>query len=93
MTDDEVERLAAYASAGAARMGTRDPDQYLSGMSVLDGVTIAAALRSLKAEREALRAALNEARLQVEYLHGKFVATGSGNAVLARINAALDTAP
>lgn len=36
-----------------------------------------------------LREALNEARLQIEYLHGKFSATGSGNAVLARIDETL----
>ncbi len=37
----------------------------------------------------ALEAVLGEARLQLEYLHEKFQPTGSGNAVLARINAAL----
>jgi hypothetical protein len=40
-----------------------------------------------------LRAALRDARLQIEYLHGKFQATGSGNAVLARIDAALSPPP
>lgn len=33
--------------------------------------------------------ALTEAKLQIEYLHEKFKATGSGNAVLAKIEAAL----
>lgn len=32
---------------------------------------------------------LDEARLQIEYLHEKFGATGSGNNVLARIDTAL----
>ncbi len=36
-----------------------------------------------------LEAVLGEARLQIEYLQEKFQPTGSGNAVLARINAAL----
>lgn len=34
-------------------------------------------------------AALKDARLQIDYLHGKFQETGSGNAVLSRIGAAL----
>jgi len=33
--------------------------------------------------------ALIEAKLQIEYLHGKFQETGSGSGVLARINAVL----
>ncbi len=36
-----------------------------------------------------LEAVLGEARLQIEYLQEKFQPTGTGNAVLARINAAL----
>ena len=36
-----------------------------------------------------LLAALDEARLQIEYLGEKFGETGTGNAVLARIRAAL----
>lgn len=89
MNDDEVEMLASRH--------TIEADAWASDGAIHDLATFhrrsAAALRSLLAEREKLRAALDEARLQVEYLHGKFVATGSGNAVLARINAALDTAP
>ncbi len=51
---------------------------------------------ALAAERERsgrLADLLREARLQIEYLHQKNVATGSGNAVLARITAALSDAP
>lgn len=33
---------------------------------------------------------LKEARNQIEYLHGKFQATGTGNAVIARIDEALE---
>lgn len=44
----------------------------------------------LTAEAARLRAALQEARIQIAYLHEKFTATGSGNQVLARIDAALD---
>ncbi len=36
--------------------------------------------------------ALREAERQIEYLHGKFQETGSGNQVLARIRAAIDKA-
>lgn len=42
-----------------------------------------------QAEVAELVSALSEARAQIEYLHGKFHATGSGNAVLARIGAIL----
>jgi hypothetical protein len=40
-------------------------------------------------EIKRLREVLGEARLQLEYMQEKFHPTGSGNAVLARINAAL----
>lgn len=55
---------------------------------------IARAIQSgIEADRQGrddgLREALHEARLQIEYLHEKFVVTGSGNGVLARIDAAL----
>lgn len=38
---------------------------------------------------EALVEALEEARIQITYLHGRFRPTGSGNKVLAQIDAAL----
>lgn len=38
---------------------------------------------------EKLRAALGECRLQIEYLESKFQPTGTGAAVLAKIDAAL----
>jgi hypothetical protein len=38
---------------------------------------------------EAMVCALHDAKLQIEYLHAKFQPTGSGEAVLARIRAAL----
>lgn len=46
-------------------------------------------VRDIIESRNRLRAALAEARLQIEYLHEKFGETGSGNAVLARITEAL----
>lgn len=52
-----------------------------SYMSPADARLIAAAPDMLEA--------LQEARLQITYLHEKFAATGSGNAVLARIDAAI----
>jgi hypothetical protein len=51
------------------------------------------ALGQLAGRAAELEAALREARLQIEYLHGKYQETGSGNAVLARIDAALSDAP
>jgi hypothetical protein len=42
-------------------------------------------VKRLRVENAELRAALNEAVLQIEYLHEKFRETGSGNAVVARI--------
>lgn len=42
-----------------------------------------------KARIAELEAALQEARLQLEYLSEKFGQTGTGNATLAKINAAL----
>lgn len=43
-------------------------------------------------ENEELRALLAEARLQIEYLQDRFRQTGSGNGVLAKINAVLGNA-
>lgn len=45
-------------------------------------------IAALRAENEALRAGLHEARLQLEYLDGRF-ATGTTPAVVARITALL----
>jgi len=42
-----------------------------------------------QAETAAMREALHEAKLQIECLHDMFKATGSGNAVLAKIDTAL----
>lgn len=36
--------------------------------------------------------ALEEAKIQIEYLHGKFKETGSGNAVLSRMEQAIKKA-
>lgn len=46
-------------------------------------------LRSLAAAFPEFAAALEEAVLQIEYLHEKFGETGSGNAVVARARAVL----
>jgi hypothetical protein len=42
-----------------------------------------------RASRDRLLKALIEAKLQIEYLHGKFAETSSGVAVLTRIEQAL----
>lgn len=41
---------------------------------------------------EAMYIVLKEAKLQIEYLHGKFKETGSGNQVLAKIESVLNQA-
>jgi hypothetical protein len=50
----------------------------------------ASLLRSQAEEIARLREAVEEAIRQIEYLHGKFAETGSGNAVLARLRAAIN---
>lgn len=47
------------------------------------------ARKHLQDKVDALTEVLHDARLQIEYLHDKFTATGTGNTVLARINAVL----
>lgn len=44
---------------------------------------------NLKAELLKTLNLLKEAKLQIEYLHGKFKVTGSGNAVIARLESEL----
>lgn len=39
---------------------------------------------------ERLKSVLSDAYLQIEYLHEKFQETGSGNAILVRINDVLE---
>jgi len=46
-------------------------------------------IEELTRQRDDMRKALEEARSQIEYLHEKFIVTGSGNAVIARIDSAL----
>lgn len=48
------------------------------------------AREQLQAENARMREALEEAVLQIEYLHEKFKETGSGNNVLSRIKTALE---
>ncbi len=74
-----------------------DPSVYrhdIVGFRHPDAAYIAAAnpaaILSLIEENKRMREALAEAALQIQYLHTKFNATGSGNAVLAKINAALE---
>lgn len=44
---------------------------------------------ALQVENERLKALCVESLLQIEYLHGKFQETGSGNNVLARLRSEL----
>lgn len=52
---------------------------------------IAALEAQVSAAQEVVKAA-RDAKLQIEYLHEKFQETGTGNAVLAKLNAALAAA-
>ena len=47
-------------------------------------------INMLEGERRELREGAGMAKLQIEYLHGKFKETGTGNAVLVRLNAILE---
>lgn len=55
--------------------------------------SIASYVEGLEAERTRMRDALKDAHAQIGYLHDKFEKTGSGNAVIARITAALTGRP
>lgn len=46
---------------------------------------------SLRQENQQLRELLDEAKLQIEYLHKKFSETGTGNSVISRIAALQNT--
>lgn len=50
-------------------------------------------IQALERENKALREALREAEIQIRYLHDRFKETGTGNAVIARIQALLAEQP
>ncbi len=58
----------------------------IDGYVAMSKAILALHEQEVKQKDEALR----EAKLQIEYLHGKFKETGSGNAVIAKIDAALE---
>ena len=72
-----VNRFSAHVQTGVGRDAQRTPPAELEANALL----MAAAPDML--------AALRDAALQIEYLHEKFQETGSGNAVLFTINAAI----
>lgn len=97
---DEIETLRrALAAVTAERdvwlnaaQDARETLGYVEGETTDDAACRVVA--ALAAEREAnagLRGLLAEAQIQIVYLHEKFQTTGSGNAVLSRIDAALET--
>ena len=83
-------------------MSDEDLDYFIRILNRMDGVaTIRIGLCEFTAseigeiadqakEYRGMALALKEAKLQIEYLHEKFGETGSGNAVLAKINRVLD---
>lgn len=87
-------RVTDAAGAGCYRIRT-EPSKNDYGIEIaetfLHGSSDEANAHLIAAAPE-LYAALEEARLQIEYLHEKFSETGSGNNVLAKIDAALDKA-
>lgn len=62
-------------------------DKVLAGKPVRD---LPEAFSGVDEEITRLREVLSDAYLQIDYLHGRFQETGSGNAVLARINDVLE---
>ena len=75
---------------------------YPVGKQAADGGTLAqklerinikhayiAGFESRQPEVDKLKEVLHEAKLQIEYLHHKFAETGTGNAVLSRIESLL----
>lgn len=54
----------------------RDGDNYLPGDSNTNSLA-----EAVKRKNDLLK----EALLQIEYLHGKFMTTGTGNSVISRI--------
>jgi hypothetical protein len=67
----------------------RVPIAQVGGAGWHLGQEMAEANARLIAAAPELLSALEEARLQIQYLHEKFSHTGSGNAVLSRIEAAI----
>lgn len=65
------------------------PD-YGGGITEKDGEEVAKEIETRYNSYPALLEALQEAKNQIEYLHSKFQATGSGNAVISRIKGLLD---
>lgn len=63
----------------AISMGSSDDETFANSAFIVKAVNSYAKLVN----------ALKESRAQIEYLHDKFQETGSGNAILARIDAAL----
>jgi hypothetical protein len=73
------------------------PDEVAAMVLKIDADALIEALNqklaAAEAEKERLREALKESKLQIEYLHSKFSETGTGNAVLCRIDYALAGTP
>ena len=68
-----------------------EPDAFVKYYASREKAVIAikSLIEKQQAETAAMREALHEAKLQIEYLHDMFKATGSGNAVLAKIDTVL----
>lgn len=82
-----LDNLTHYRSRGR---GTDRPTWFGSDVGKVESL-----LQERDALQEATRkmlAALKEAELKIEHLHELFTETGTGNAILARINAAIAAA-
>ena len=85
--EDEINALRARVARLEEHAKCQTAENYLlADCMCLEYRECVTALSSVARLEEALR----EAKLQIEYLHGKFQETGSGNAVLARIDSALE---
>lgn len=91
---DHIETRELFSRFGAPFRFGNCPDFALlmdaeGQVIALCPLPVAEHLAALETENERLREASREALLQIRYLHAKFQETGSGNAVIAQLEAAL----
>jgi ElaB/YqjD/DUF883 family membrane-anchored ribosome-binding protein len=86
------DELLSLATESGRTMFTTDHADDL-GDSIYENV-----IKPLREENERLRArvekledGMKDAVLQIDYLHDKFQPTGTGNAIISRLNSLLDT--
>jgi hypothetical protein len=79
------DELLSLATESGRTMFTTDHADDL-GDSIYENV-----IKPLREENERLREGIRDAILQIDYLHGKFEETGTGNAIISRLETMLQT--